>query len=42
MATTSGTAVITVTDTNTCQTWERANAHGVFSNITDFEAFPFP
>ena len=33
---------IKVTDTTTCRTWQRTNAHGTFSNITDFEAFPFP
>lgn len=33
---------VKVTDSQTCQTWERYNPHGSFSIITDFEAFPFP
>lgn len=33
---------VDVTDTQTCQTWERYNAHGQFSNLVDVQAFPFP
>lgn len=33
---------VTVTDTQTCKTWERYNPHGQFGNLVDFEAFPFP
>ena len=33
---------VTVTDTQTCKTWDRYNPHGQFGNLVDFEAFPFP
>jgi hypothetical protein len=33
---------VKVTDTKTCLTWERYNAHGQFGNLTDFAAFSFP
>ncbi len=31
---------ITITDTETCRTWERANPHNQYNIISDQRAFP--